>query len=142
MPTDPHHLDRFVSAQATVWDEVQQELEAGRKTSHWMWFIFPQLAALGRSSTAKFYGIAGADEAAAYFAHPVLGPRLVHCARLLLRHKDRSPQSILGSVDALKLRSCLTLFAHVASHEPVFRECLEVFYADEEDPITLQELAQ
>ena len=141
MAPDPHRLDRFVAAQDGVWEEVQRELEDGAKTSHWMWFVFPQLAALGRSSTARFYGIADREEARAYATHPVLGPRLVQCVRLLLRHRGRRAEDILGGVDALKLRSCLTLFDAVAPEEAVFREALAAFYGGEVDPLTAGMLA-
>lgn len=129
-------LERFVEAQSPVWTEVQGELRAGRKTSHWMWFIFPQLEALGRSATAKFYGLRDADEARAYIAHPVLGARLVECCEILLQVPEHDAAAIFGSIDAMKLRSCLTLFAHVAPQHPQFRACLEKFFAGEADPLT------
>jgi uncharacterized protein (DUF1810 family) len=134
-------LERFLQAQDTVWADVVAELAAGRKTSHWMWFVFPQLQVLGRSATAKFYGLRGAAEASAYLAHPVLGPRLVQCCHLLLDGPSRSASGIFGDVDAMKLRSCLTLFDHVASEQDVFSRCLEAFFAGERDPLTLQHLA-
>ncbi|MBC5764654.1 DUF1810 domain-containing protein [Ramlibacter albus] len=130
-------MNRFVEAQAPVWDDVQAELRAGHKTSHWMWFIFPQLAALGRSGTAKFYGLSDAEEAKAYLAHPVLGTRLVHCCELLLAVKDRSALDIFGGIDAMKLRSSLTLFDAVAPAQPVFRDCLERYFDGEPDGLTL-----
>ncbi|HYF16929.1 MAG TPA: DUF1810 domain-containing protein [Ramlibacter sp.] len=135
-----HDLQPFLDAQSAVWTEVLDELRAGRKRSHWMWFVFPQLAVLGRSSMAKFYGLADAEEARAYLAHPVLGPRLLECCRLLLAVPDRSAAEILGAVDALKLRSCLTLFAHVAPGEPLFREVLARFCAGQEDTLTIEHL--
>ena len=140
MTADPHDLQRFIDAQAGVWQDVQRELQAGHKTSHWMWFVFPQLAVLGRSATAKHYGLRDAHEAQAYLAHPVLGDRLLRCSRLLLQQQDRSAREIFGDVDAMKLRSCLTLFAAVAPHEPVFRECLQRFFGGEPDALTLQHL--
>lgn len=130
-------LTRFLTAQAPIYPAVLRELRAGRKTSHWMWFIFPQLQGLGRSETARFFGIAGLAEARAYAAHPVLGARLVECTRLLLGVEGRSATEILGDIDALKLRSCLTLFAHAAPAEPAFRAALERYYGGEEDPATL-----
>src|SRR6476469_5112975 len=108
MATDPFDLERFVAAQAPVWHDVQSELQAGRKQTHWMWFVFPQLAMLGRSSMARHYGLSGLDEAKAYLAHPVLGPRLVECCRQLLQLQGRDPVAICGTTDAMKLRSCLT----------------------------------
>jgi uncharacterized protein (DUF1810 family) len=138
---DPHALDRFVGAQAPVIDTVRAELAAGAKRTHWMWFVFPQLAALGRSQTARFYGIASRDEALAYWRHPLLGPRLVECCNLLLLHTARDPECVLGPVDALKLRSCLTLFEQVAPEEPVFGELIDGYYAGARDPATLALLA-
>jgi len=110
MSFDP---DRFVQAQAPVWDRVRAELAAGRKESHWMWFVFPQLAALGRSATAKHFGLDDLQAARAYLAHPVLGPRLIEAARLMLRHQGQPPEAVLGGIDAMKLRSSMTLFARV-----------------------------
>jgi uncharacterized protein (DUF1810 family) len=130
-------LDRFIEAQAPVWTDVQAELRAGRKTSHWMWFVFPQLAALGRSATAKFYGLRDRDEARAYAAHPVLGPRLLECCEILLQVPQRDPVAIFGSVDAMKLRSSLTLFAQAAPAHPQFRACLEKFFGGAADPLTV-----
>ena len=133
MPLDP---DRFLAAQAPVLATVHAELSAGRKATHWMWFVFPQLAALGRSPTAKHYGLTGLPEASAYLAHPVLGPRLADCTRLLLAHRDTPPEAILGPVDALKLRSSLTLFAAVPSADPVFAEALAAFFGGVPCPLT------
>jgi len=136
---DPFDLQRFVDAQQPVYDQALSELRTGRKTSHWMWFVFPQLRALGRSGTAQFYGLASRDEALAYWRHPLLGPRLRECAATLLAAAPgRSAHSILGSPDDLKLRSCTTLFAAVAPEEPVFRALLERFYSGQADPRTWQ----
>ena len=135
MPGDPFDLERFVTAQAPVWDQVRAELRAGRKTSHWMWFVFPQLATLGRSSMARHYGLSGMGEARAYLAHPVLGERLRSCCAMLLRLDGHDAEAIFGSVDAMKLRSCLTLFA-TASDEPIFRDCLQAYFGGEGDPLT------
>jgi uncharacterized protein (DUF1810 family) len=121
-------LQRFLDAQAPVYDEVLAELRAGRKTSHWMWFIFPQLRGLGHSSLAQHYGIASRAEALAYVQHPLLGARLRECMALLLAHKELSAEDIFGSIDAMKLRSCATLFAAVAPQEPVFQQVLQQFY--------------
>jgi len=119
-----------------VWNDVQAELSAGRKRSHWMWFVFPQLASLGRSSTAKFYGLAGADEARAYLAHPLLGPRLLESCDLLLKVRDATAVEVFGDTDAMKLRSCLTLFSSVAPEVPVFRACLDRYFDGAGDPLT------
>lgn len=127
-------LSRFHSAQADVCPTALAEIRAGAKRTHWMWFIFPQLRALGRSPTAKHYGIADIAEARAYLDDPVLGPRLRECCAALLKH-HAAPESILGPVDALKLRSCATLFMHV-SDEPVFRKILAQFYNGEPCPLT------
>jgi len=121
-------LQRFLDAQTPVYDEVLAELRAGRKQSHWMWFIFPQLRGLGHSAMAQRYGIAGRAEALAYLQHPVLGARLKECMTLLLAHQGLSAVDILGDIDAMKLRSCATLFAAVAPQEPVFAQVLERFY--------------
>jgi uncharacterized protein (DUF1810 family) len=130
-------LQRFVDAQDGVIESVRDELRAGRKRSHWMWFVFPQLKGLGASGTAQFYGIASLDEARAYLAHPVLGPRLRECCALMAAVPGRSAHEILGSPDDLKFRSCLTLFAAAAPQEALFREGLERFYGGEPDPRTL-----
>ncbi|MES2940569.1 MAG: DUF1810 domain-containing protein [Pseudomonadota bacterium] len=135
-PGDPFDLQRFVTAQAPVMPAVTAELKAGAKRSHWMWFVFPQLAALGRSSTARHYGIASLDEARAYLAHPVLGPRLKDCCRLLLGVQSRSAHQVFGSPDDLKLRSCLTLFHHADPAETVFTQCLDRYYAGVPDTAT------
>lgn len=121
-------LQRFLDAQAPVYDDVLAELRAGRKTSHWMWFVFPQLRGLGHSSLAQHYGIASRAEALAYVQHPLLGARLRECMALLLAHKELSAEDIFGSIDAMKLRSCATLFAAVAPQEPLFQQVLQQFY--------------
>jgi uncharacterized protein (DUF1810 family) len=130
-------LERFVSAQDPVYPRVLKELGAGAKTSHWMWFVFPQLKQLGRSSTAQHFGISSRAEAIAYWRHPVLGPRLVECTELLLAVQGRSAHQILGSPDDLKLRSSLTLFALVAPDEPVFQAGLEKLFDGRNDPNTV-----
>jgi len=129
-------LDRFVAAQEQTYATALSELRRGRKASHWMWWIFPQLASLGRSGTAKAYGIADLKEAEAYLAHPVLGSRLVESAQAMLMHRGRAPEAVLGGIDALKLRSCATLFAAVPGASQEFREVLEAFYGGEADPLT------
>jgi uncharacterized protein (DUF1810 family) len=138
MATDPFALDRFVTAQQRDYAQALAELAAGRKRSHWIWYVLPQLRALGRSQMARDYGIGGLDEAAAYAAHPVLGPRLVECVNTILRHADRSAAEMLGDVDAMKFRSCLTLFAAAAPDEPCFHQALAVFYGGQPDPETLR----
>jgi uncharacterized protein (DUF1810 family) len=138
MATDPFALDRFVTAQQRDYAQALAELAAGRKRSHWIWYVLPQLRALGRSQMARDYGIGGLDEAAAYVAHPVLGPRLVECVMTVLRHADRSATEMLGDVDAMKFRSCLTLFAAAAPDEPCFHQGLAAFYSGQPDPETLR----
>ena len=130
-------LKRFVTAQAEVFDRVLAELAAGEKRSHWMWFIFPQLRALGRSPTAQYYGIADLDEARAYWQHPLLGPRLKTCAEMLLNTHGRTAHQIFGTPDDLKLRSCMTLFERAAPDEPVFGLVLDRFHAGVRDGLTL-----
>ena len=139
--SDPYDLQRFVAAQEPVYATVVAELRAGRKRSHWIWFIFPQLRGLGRSSTAIRYGIASSDEAAAYLAHPILGPRLRECARLVARIDGRSIEEIFGWPDDLKVRSSMTLFAHATDDNADFVAVLEKFYGGEPDPATLDALA-
>lgn len=132
-------LQRFHAAQAGSYDTALSELQEGRKRSHWMWFIFPQLASLGRSGTAKFYGIADLAEARAYLADPVLGPRLIACAEAVLSHPERSADQMLGPVDALKLRSSATLFA--AAGADVMKDVLATFYGGERCAVTMAELS-
>ena len=139
---DPFNLQRFVDAQAPVWDEVRAELAQASKRTHWMWFVFPQLAALGRSGTARFYGIGGADEARAYLEHPLLGPRLLECCGLLLEATGVSATDVFGETDAMKLRSCLTLFAAGSPQAAVFGQCLDRYFAGERDQLTSELLAR
>ena len=126
-------LQRFMEAQDPVYAEVLEELAAGAKRTHWMWFIFPQLKGLGRSAAAMHYGIDSIGEARAYWRHPVLGLRLKECTELLLRAPAQSAHEIFGSPDDLKLRSCMTLFAEVAEEEPVFNQVLERFFDGKPD---------
>jgi uncharacterized protein (DUF1810 family) len=135
---EPFDLDRFVAAQAETYAQALAELEAGRKRSHWMWFVFPQLAGLGHSPTARFYAIACAAEARAYLAHPLLGPRLRQCAAAMLRHQGLSAEAILGGIDAPKIKSSMTLFAHVADDPAPFAALLDAFCDGERDPLTLR----
>jgi uncharacterized protein (DUF1810 family) len=134
---DVFDLQRFVTAQAPVYAQVCAELANGRKASHWMWFVFPQLKGLGRSATAQHFGIASRAEAQAYWRHPLLGPRLKQCAQLVLGVDGRSVHQIFGSPDDLKFRSCMTLFA-AATDEPVFREALDKYFAGKGDEQTLR----
>nr|WP_314541424.1 DUF1810 domain-containing protein [uncultured Massilia sp.] len=139
MDTD-FDLERFVTAQQGVYDTALAELQAGRKRSHWMWFIFPQIAGLGRSEMAQRYAIRSGDEAAAYLAHPVLGPRLRACAQAVARHGDLDIEDIFDAPDDLKFHSSMTLFADVAPDEAVFQACLDRFFDGEADPATLARL--
>jgi uncharacterized protein (DUF1810 family) len=138
---DPHDLQRFVVAQEVVYPRVIEELARGRKASHWMWFVFPQLKALGRSATALRYGIASQAETGAYLAHPLLGARLVECTRLMLAVDGKSALQVLGSPDDLKLRSSMTLFASIAGAAPEFDAVIERYFAGQADPATLALLA-
>jgi uncharacterized protein (DUF1810 family) len=139
-PMDEDRLDRFVEAQAPVHARALAELKDGRKRSHWMWFVFPQLAGLGRSDTARFYAIASLAEARAFLAHPILGPRLVLCTRAVLAHRGSSAEAIFGPVDAMKFRSSMTLFEAAGAREP-FGEALHLFFGGARDPATLGLLA-
>ena len=134
---DPFGLQRFVDAQDRVYRQVCAELAAGRKSSHWMWFVFPQLKGLGRSATAQRFGIASKAEAQAYWAHPVLGPRLAQCTELALAVEGRSAHEIFGPPDDLKFRSCMTLFVQ-ATGAPVFARALERYFEGRPDPGTLE----
>jgi uncharacterized protein (DUF1810 family) len=131
-------LDRFVRAQDSggTYAQALAELRRGRKTSHWMWFVFPQVAGLGRSGTAQRYAVSGFDEARAYLAHPVLGPRLRESAKALLGLEDASAEQVLGSVDAMKLRSSMTLFSRAAPDEQLFDDVLERYFDGHPDART------
>ena len=130
--------DHFLTAQNPVYLQVLDELRAGDKKTHWMWFIFPQLKDLGRSSTATFYGLRDLADAKAYFSHPVLGARLIECTQLVLQHHDKSALQILHHRDNLKFRSCMTLFWLAAPQEPVFSQALDVFFQGDADDMTIQ----
>jgi uncharacterized protein (DUF1810 family) len=136
MGEDPFDLERFVTAQAPVYAAALAELRAGRKRTHWMWFIFPQLKALGRSATAQFYGIGGLEEARAYLAHPILGPRLAECALAATAAEAASLNALFGSPDDLKFVSSMTLFAQAAEEPALFRAALDRWRAAP-DPATL-----
>lgn len=137
MNNDPYDLQRFVDAQAQVYDQVAVELRTGRKRTHWMWFVFPQLRGLGFSATATRYGITSLEEAQAYLAHPVLGPRLLECTRWVLAVENRTASQIFGSPDDQKLRSSMTLFARAGPENPEFAQALQKYYGGEHDPLTL-----
>lgn len=136
MSADRFDLERFVAAQRTVYDDVIEELRRGRKTSHWIWFIFPQVAGLGHSATSQRYAIGSLAEAKAYLERPILGPRLRESAALLLGVPGRIAEEILGQVDARKVRSSMTLFRRAAPDEPVFADVLNRFYDGVPDPRT------
>jgi uncharacterized protein (DUF1810 family) len=138
---DPFNLSRFISAQEPVMQEVLSELRAGRKASHWMWYVFPQIQGLGSSHTARHYAMASREEARAYHEHPVLGARLKECTRLVLNIDGGNAQQIFGYPDDLKFRSCMTLFAEVAPEEPMYRESLVKYFGGEADPRTLEILS-
>jgi uncharacterized protein (DUF1810 family) len=139
---DPFDLRRFVDAQERVYDTVLDELRGGRKRSHWIWFVFPQLQALGRSPTAKRYGIVSLAEATAYLDHDVLGPRLRECAQLVARIQGSTADDTFGWPDDLKVRSSMTLFARATADNADFRAVLDRFYDGAEDPLTVEQLAR
>lgn len=138
MAVDQFNVQRFVDAQdrGGAYERALAELRAGRKRGHWIWFVFPQLDGLGSSELARFYAIASLEEADAYLAHPLLGPRLVRCAEALLALPERDPVAVLGEIDALKLRSSMTLFARAGGAPPVFRRVLDRFYGGVADAAT------
>jgi uncharacterized protein (DUF1810 family) len=139
---DRYDLQRFVAAQdaSRSYDQATAELRRGRKTSHWMWFVFPQITGLGQSPVSRMYAISGLAEAQAYLAHPVLGPRLVECAAIVDGLSGRTAEQIFGGIDALKLRSSMTLFLRAAPDEPVFRQVLDQYFGGKADPATEQRI--
>ncbi len=139
---DPYDLERFVAAQDAggTYGRAVAELRAGRKASHWMWFVFPQIAGLGYSPASRTYAISSLDEARAYLAHPVLGPRLAECAAILTGGPGRTAEQVFGEVDAMKLCSSMTLFMRAAPGEPVFRQVLERYFGGVPDPATEQRI--
>lgn len=139
--TDDDDLQRFVAAQAKVYDRALAELTAGQKSSHWMWFVFPQLAGLGRSPTAQRYSIASLEEARAYLHHPLLGERLVECTNAVLRVDGRTAEGIFGYPDCLKFCSCMTLFDRVAPQD-VFARAIGKYCGGERDPLTSRMLGE
>ncbi|RRV05277.1 DUF1810 domain-containing protein [Pseudomonas sp. v388] len=137
---DVFDLQRFVDAQAPVFEQALAELQAGRKRSHWMWFVFPQIKGLGRSEMAQRYAISGLEEARAYLQHPLLGPRLEQCAKAIAPQVERTAQQIFGSPDDLKLHSSMTLFAAAAPEREVFRDVLDTFFDGRADAQTVEKL--
>jgi uncharacterized protein (DUF1810 family) len=137
---DPYHLQRFVDAQAPIFETVRAELLRGRKQSHWMWFIFPQLRGLGHSAMAERYAIGSLAEARAYLSHPILGARLRECAAIVMAVEGRSITRILGEIDATKFWSSMTLFARASESEEVFIQALEKHFGGEDDLATLERL--
>jgi uncharacterized protein (DUF1810 family) len=133
---DPHDLDRFVSAQRDAYASAVAQLRVGAKTGHWMWFVFPQIAGLGQSAMSQRYAIASLDEARAYLAHPVLGPRIAECARILTELPGDDAEAILGGIDALKLRSSMTLFARASEDDSVYYAVLDQYFGGKPDPHT------
>jgi uncharacterized protein (DUF1810 family) len=133
-----HNLQRFLEAQNQNYLKALAEISHGKKTTHWMWYIFPQIQGLGQSETARFFGIADLDEAAAYLEHPVLGKHLVQISTELLKHRELSAAEIFGHPDNMKLRSSMTLFANVPESHKVFRQVLDTFFNGEQDEKTLQ----
>ena len=135
--TGSFNLQRFLDAQAPIYDQVRRELMVGRKQSHWMWFIFPQIAGLGQSPMSIRFAISSLDEAKAYLAHPVLGARLRECARLALSVEGKTAREIFGSIDERKFRSSMTLFARAAPDDEVFQRCIDKYFAGSPDPATI-----
>ena len=132
-----YHLDRFIDAQQTVYEQALAEIRGGRKQSHWMWFVFPQFDGLGFSETSRRYAVKSLDEATAYLAHPVLGPRLLECAEAVLGLEGRSAADIFGSPDDMKLHSSATLFAHVSPDGSVFHRLLDKYFQGLPDETTI-----
>ena len=139
--TDEYNLHRFLEAQDHVYDAVLDELRAGRKSSHWIWFIFPQITGLGHSGTAQKFAITSLEEAKAYLQHPVLGPRLRECTRLVLNVEGHNAEQIFGYPDNLKFRSCLTLFMTATTENKVFKDALLTYFESKADELTLDILA-
>ena len=140
MSQDPYNLARFVQAQESIYSDVRLELRAGRKTSHWMWFIFPQIKGLGHSAKADIYGISSEGEAEAYLDHPILGKRLIECVKWVNEVQSRTAEQIFGYPDYMKFHSCLTLFSQVAPDEKIFEEALIKYFDGRLDPLTLGNL--
>ncbi|HEY2440043.1 MAG TPA: DUF1810 domain-containing protein [Solirubrobacteraceae bacterium] len=141
---DPYDLQRFVDAQDAggAYDSAVAELRAGRKRSHWMWFVFPQIAGLGRSPTAQAYAISSLEEAQAYLAHSVLGPRLTESSRIVADLRGRTAEEVFGGIDSLKLRSSMTLFHRADPENPLFGRVLDAYFGGHADPATDRLLAE
>ena len=139
--SDPYNLDRFLKAQEDSYDTALDELKAGRKRSHWIWFVFPQLAGLGQSPTSQFYGITSLDEAVAYLQHPILGGRLHESLKVLQALEETSADHVFGELDAMKFRSSLTLFAEADPADPILEAALDRWFGGRKDEKTLQLLA-
>jgi uncharacterized protein (DUF1810 family) len=137
---DRFDLQRFVEAQAPIYAQVCQELRAGRKESHWIWYIFPQIAGLGQSPTSVRFAISSLDEASAYLSHPILGPRVKECATLAFNVEGKTARQIFGGIDELKFRSSMTLFMKAAPEAAVFQQCLDKYFGGDPDPATLAKL--
>jgi uncharacterized protein (DUF1810 family) len=140
MEPDPFNLERFTEAQSGVYEHAVDELRRGLKTSHWMWFVFPQIAGLGQSATSRHFAIGSLAEGRAYLAHPVLGQRLRECASILARGSSGTADQIFGGIDAVKLRSSMTLFQHADPSEPLFRQVLDQYFDGAGDPATEERL--
>lgn len=137
-----YHLNRFIEAQEKIYPQVLKELRNGKKTSHWMWFIFPQIEGLGHSSTAKYYSIKSIEAAKEYLEHPILGKRLLECSNILLHIDGKTANEIFGYPDDLKLRSCMTLFNYIAPGEKVFTTVIEKYFTGKEDEKTASILVE
>ena len=142
METDPYDLKRFVDAQAHDYSQALEEIQAGRKRSHWMWYIFPQIDGLGFSATTKRYAIKSVDEAKAYLAHPILGPRLIEIAEAAVSVEGRTAIEVFGSPDDLKLKSCATLFSHVTPPDSIFARLLDKYFQGERDHQTIERIVE
>ena len=136
----PFMLERFVDAQNPVYDRACAELQQGRKRSHWMWFIFPQIAGLGHSPLATKFAISSLEEAKAYIGHPIIGPRLIHCTKLVCDTEGRTINEILGYPDDLKFRSCMTLFSHATPDNQVFEDALQKYFEGQYDPLSVERM--
>lgn len=136
--SDTFHLQRFVDAQDPIFEDVRSELQAGAKVSHWMWFVFPQIRGLGSSSVSKEFAISSREEAKTYLNHPILGPRLRECTRLVLAVEGKSIAEIFGYIDDMKFRSCMTLFAQVSLDDDIFTEALRKYFGGVPDDLTLR----
>src|SRR5262245_39126432 len=135
---DPYNLNRFVQAQNPVYAQVCAELQEGHKRGHWMWFVFPQIKGLGYSPTSRLFAISSLEEARAYMRHPILGPRLIECTKLVISNSGLTIHQIFGSPDDLKFHSSMTLFSHAASEKEVFEEALQKFFGGQHDQATVR----